>query len=139
VTDVGEGSEFRLELPEDPIVVRVGQMPDVRAVVRNISAQPRHFSGGTPIAGFLFDLTTGKPLSAAKEFMMAGMGVEALLRPGKTVQLTVALVDDDVDRLDAGEYGIAATHSDGGLLLRAEPGRLLVTRNRFDPRVQRAT
>jgi hypothetical protein len=136
VTDVEEHSEFRLELPAEPIVVRVGQRPDVRAIVRNISDEPRQFLGGTPIVGFLFDLATGEPLPAPSVISIAGMGVEALLRPGKTVELGVVLSSDDTHHLDAGEYGISVTLSEGGLVLRAVPGRLVVTRNRFDPRIR---
>jgi hypothetical protein len=62
------------------------------------------------------------------------------LVPGKTVELGgVVVINDDLDRLGEGEYGIAASCQYGDLTLTADPTRLVVTRNGRDPRISKVT
>lgn len=112
-TPAERGTGLRLRWPQDPIHVRRGHDWRVQVELVNDLDEPVDLDCDNMAFGHL--TKAGKELPTEPLFI-AGTGLQARLKPGRSITLPVALFTARLNKLPAGEYELHARYDDLGLV-----------------------
>lgn len=111
-TPAERGAGLRLRWPDDPIDVRRGHAWQVQVELVNDRDEPAEIDGDNIAFGHL---TQGGRALPTEPLMIAPMGLQVRLKPGRSITLPVALFTARLEKLAAGEYELHAGYDDLGL------------------------